>query len=348
MWLIAGAVVLATAILVCSVVAIGRTRPGTELAGGDTQTIDSLDSAPPGTPVFGEVVSVTDAALHQGTWFVLDRRGAQVHRIDESGSLVGSFGRKGDGPGEFRRPAAISAHGDTVVVVDGDILHLFKVDGDHIGDRQIGLGSCGYGTVRDALSLTTGLLLLVDCAAPDLTGWMVIHEPRDGPSQTLVVRARDPEVVDLGMTWAVLGAHPRGFVFGFPVHDCLDLFTPQGGALGQICHDWIERLPLPESLGRAIVSLRERVRKSGARLVESDRLPPFTRVFLVGGSRLAYQAPLPEHIDVFRLVTSGVSGETVVFSLPPAEGLFAAEDSVLLWWEDLEGMRIAVRSLDAS
>ena len=47
-------------------------------------------------------------------------------------------------------------------------------------------------------------------------------------------------------------------------------------------------------------------------------------------------------------MTRGASGEAVVFPLPAAEGLFAAGHSVLLWWEDLGGMRIAVRPLDAS
>ena len=344
----AGAAVLAAAILVWSVVAVAGPRSGTGLAGGGRPVMrDELAAAPPGTPEFGQVVSVTDAAFHQDTWFVLDRRGARVHRIDGSGSLVGSYGRRGEGPGEFRRPSAISAHGDTVVVVDGDILRLFAADGDHIADRKVGLGSCGHGTVRDALSIATGLLFLVNCTSAEPVGWMVVHEPRDGPSRTLVVRARDPGVVDLGMTWAVLGAHPRGFVFGLPEQDCLGLFSPQGEALGQICHDWIERLPLPESIERTIVSLRERVRRSGVRLVETDRLPPFTRVFQVG-NRIAYQTPLPERIEVFRLVTAGVSGGTVVFPLPPAEGLFAAEDSALLWWEDLEGTRIAIRTLDGS
>jgi len=347
-WPIVATAALASALLVWGVVAVVTAGPGTEVIAGDSlATGHGLTAAPPGTPVLREVTSVTDAAFHRGEWFVLDRRSAQVHRIDASGSLVESFGRQGEGPGEFRRPAAIASRGDSVVVVDGGILHLFRTDGDHIADRRIGLGGCGYGTVRDVLSVSTGLLMLVDCTAPGRLGWLVVLVPLDGPSRTLAVLDRDPDVVDLGMAWAVIGAHPQGFLFGLPEHDCLGLFSPRGGELGRVCHDWIERLPFPESVGRTITSLRERVKRSGARLVESDRMPPFTRVFLTGGDRLAYQAPLPEQIEVFRLVTSGVAGETAVFPLPPADGLFAAGYSVLLWWEDLEGTRISVRTLDA-
>ncbi|MDE2974794.1 MAG: hypothetical protein OXU64_08780 [Gemmatimonadota bacterium] len=346
--LIAGAAVLAAAIPVWMAVESAERRPRTEPVGGKPRAAErGRGAAPPGTPLFDEVASVTDAAAHRGMWFVLDRRGAKVHRFDEFGSLLGSFGRGGEGPGEFRRPAAIAAHGDTLVVVDGRVLHEFRMDGGHIADRTIRLGGCGHGVVKDALSLSAGLLLLVNCATPDSMGWMVVEEPRNGPARTLAVRARDPGVVDLGMAWAVIGAHPRGFVFGLPEHDCLGLFGPRGGASGRICHEWIERLPFPEGFEEAAASLRERVGRSGARLVESDRLPPFNRVFLVAGDRLAYQVPLPERIEVFRLVTRGASGEAVAFPLPAAEGLFAAGSSALLWWEDLGGMRIAVRPLDA-
>lgn len=304
-------------------------------------------AAPPGTRLYDEVVSVSDAVLHRGVWFVLDRRGRQVHRIDESGDLLGSFGRRGEGPGEFGRPEAVAAREDSVIVVDGGELHLFDLSGSHLADRTVELGGCPTGTPMDLLVQPTGLLLLVGCREAGRMAWMVVLEAGDGSYRTLAVRDSDPGVVDVGMTFAVLGAHTRGFVYGLPVEDCLGIFDPQGAELGTVCHDWIERLPIPRELESAMASVRERARRDGVRLVEPDRLPPFTQVMLVGGE-LAYQVPLPEDLETFRLVRRGSAGEAVALSLPVAEGMFAADGSVLLWWEGVDGVRIAIRSVGES
>ncbi len=347
-WLTVVGAFAAAVILVWGIFEMTRARTDARPTATDTEVpAGTLTAAPPEARLYRAVFSVSDAVLHRGVWFVLDRRGAQVHRISESGSLLGSFGRKGEGPGELRGPAAIALHRDTVVVLDGGDLHLYDLDGDHLEDRRVRLGGCANGSARDLLSQPTGLLLLVDCRASDRTAWSVILENSKGASQTMVVRASDPGVVDVTMANAVLGAHPRGFVFGLAGNDCLDLFSPQGEELGEVCHDWIERLPIPEALGGRMASLQARARQSGLRLIELDRLPPFIQVFSAGGE-LAYQVPVPEAIETFRLVTRGPAGEALAFPLPVADGMFAADDSVLLWWEDIAGMRIAVRKLDRS
>ena len=346
-WLLAGASSLAALILAWVLAAVVLTPAGPEPALDATVAVDdSFGTAPAGTPLFSEVLSVTDAAFHQGNWFVLDRRGLRVHRLDGSGSLVGSFGKGGGGPGELQRPSAITPYGDALIVLDGGVLHRFEPDGDFLSERRADLGSCGAGSARDVQSGPKGLLLLVDCRMPGRTGWMVVLQPDDGPSRTLAVRTRDPKTVHLGMTWVVLGVHPPGFVFGLAVDDCLDLYSSEGEERGRVCHQWIERLPLPDEFERQVASVGDLARKSGVRLVRTDRLPPFNQVFPVSGNRLAYQAPVPERIEMFRLVTSGSRGEMVVLPLPPAEGLAVAGNSVLLWWEGLEGTYLSVRSLD--
>ena len=347
-WLTVVTGAVAGAILVWGVFEIARARIDAQPTDSNSEaTDDTPRTAPPGTRLYREVFSVSDAVLHRGTWFVLDRRGAQVHRISESGALLSSFGRRGEGPAELRRPLAIASRGDTVIVLDGEDLHLFDLDGDHVADRRVGLGNCDIGVAGDLLSLPGGLLHLVDCRAYGRMEWMVILEASDGSSQTMAVQASDPGVVDVSMARPVLSAHPQGFVFGLAGNDCLDLFSPRGAGLGEVCHDWIERLPIPKALADRMASARARARQSGVRLVESDRLPPFVQVFPVGGE-LAYQVPLPEDLETFRLVTRGPSGEAVAFPLPVAEGLFVADNSVLLWWEDLEGIRIALRNLGDS
>lgn len=177
-------------------------------------------------------------------------------------------------------------------------------------------------------------------------GWSVVLEREDGTLRTLAFRASDLGVLDLRMARAVLGAHPMGFVFGFADDDCLDLFDPSGTALGDVCHDWIERLPIPREAEDQMADLRARAGQTGIRLIEPNLLPPFAQVFPVRGA-LAYQVPLPEDLETFRLFQRGSSGAAVALPLPVAEGMFGTGSSVLLWWEDTEGVRIAIRHLDA-
>ena len=344
-WLTVIAGAGAGTILVWGVMEIARARNGARPSDAATQAAeDTRSPLPPGTRLYTEVFSVSDAALHRGTWFVLDRRGSQVHRISESGALLGSFGQRGEGPGELSRPVAIASHGDTVVVLDGAQMHLFGPGGEHLADRPIWLGSCANSVPKDLVSLSAGLLLLVDCSASDRTSLMAILEAGDGSLQTLAVRVGDPGTADVRMAIPALGVHPQGFVFGLASDDCLEIFSPQGAELGEVCHDWIERLPIPKALEDQMARVRAQARQAGIRLVEFERLPPFVQVFLVD-QELAYQVPLPEDLESFRLVRRGPSGQAVGFPLPVAEGLFADGNSVLLWWEDLEGTRIAVHNL---
>lgn len=53
-----------------------------------------------------------------GRIFVTERFTARVFQYAPDGSFVHSFGRKGDGPGEFRNPFAIGFNGDTAAVFD--------------------------------------------------------------------------------------------------------------------------------------------------------------------------------------------------------------------------------------
>ena len=65
-----------------------------------------------------------------GGFVVADTRSAEVRFFDADGMFRGSFGRQGDGPGEFRRLiAAYPYRGDSIAVWDGRRLSVF----DHGG-----------------------------------------------------------------------------------------------------------------------------------------------------------------------------------------------------------------------
>lgn len=344
-WLTMVTGVVAAALLVWGIFEIARVRIDARPSATSMETADdTLASLPAGTRLYSEVFSVSDAALHGGTWFVLDRRGSQIHRISESGDLLGSFGQRGEGPGELIRPVAIASHGDTVVVLDRGDLHLFDLDGRHLADRSLALGGCPTGVARDLLSRPRGLFFLIECREGGRLAWLVVLEAAEGSRETLAVRAGDRGVVDMGMVSPVFAAHPLGFVFGLASDECLKIVTSQGEESNEVCHDWIERLPIPRAPQDPIAAARANARRSGIRLVEHNRLPPFVQVFVIGGE-LVYQVPRPEDLETFRLVRRGTAGEAVALPLPVAEGQYVAGNSVLLWWEDIEGTRMAFRRL---
>jgi hypothetical protein len=55
----------------------------------------------------------------QNSLFVLDSEEEEIRVFSKSGTLLSSFGRKGQGPGEFQMPADIDILGDKVYVADG-------------------------------------------------------------------------------------------------------------------------------------------------------------------------------------------------------------------------------------
>ena len=56
----------------------------------------------------------------RGGWLYWDRRGSQLRRYDESGALLMTWGRSGEGPGEFQRLVGADVLRDgRVVALDG-------------------------------------------------------------------------------------------------------------------------------------------------------------------------------------------------------------------------------------
>lgn len=130
------------------------------LAGGIVRTITSapIDSGrwtlelertlqpAEGTP--GELISPNDLALaDDGTLLIAEGDLHSVRAYDTTGAMIRSFGRDGEGPGEFRS-AYIAVSGDTLVVQDPRTARLttFRVtDGTLLNGRAS--VCCHYGSV---------------------------------------------------------------------------------------------------------------------------------------------------------------------------------------------------------
>jgi hypothetical protein len=162
--------------------------PGCGPSGGGTDDADLaqwvVDSAPTlmlgagvddTTQLFAVVVGAT--RLPDGGVLVVDRQEYTLHLYSADGNRVGSFGRKGSGPGEYRYPARFWRCGDSVLVndIDGAVTSVLSLTGDFVrsfrfggsGGQQAGIGtpyesSCnaaglfahyGWGNMRAAPSL---------------------------------------------------------------------------------------------------------------------------------------------------------------------------------------------------
>jgi len=80
--------------------------------------------------------------------YVADWTGQRVVAFDASGTYAGTYGREGDGPGEFRNPAAVSMdpYGALAVWDTGrQILNRWSSEGDLLNEQRPELAYWGPG-----------------------------------------------------------------------------------------------------------------------------------------------------------------------------------------------------------
>lgn len=314
--------------------------PDPALAVSQMQYSDAIH-APAEATVFPQVLSVSDAAVRDGLWYVLDSWGTQVHRVDPADNSVRTFGRRGEGPGELDRPRGIVLHGDSIMVFDFHTLRVFGLDGQHYGDRVIVTVGC---RIEDGISVSDTLLLLIACTIPNAVAYHAVVENDDASPVRL---ASHTIPIGVAVERVVIGPHPDGFLFGHPYDDCMRLYAVDGSALGEECHEWIERIPVPEpsdDMKEVIADLERKARQSGTRLQWPEHMSPFQQVSMTSTGRLVYRAPAPDDGSVNRLLMRAATGEQVVQSVV-APILFADGDRVLAAWEVTEGARLLFADL---
>ena len=303
---------------------------------------------PPTAVLLPEVLSADDATFHDGVWFVLDASADRIHRVSSSGEWLGSFGNRGQGPGEFAgRLAAIAEHGDSIAVLElgGRRLHLFDPEGEPVADRILRLDDCTFPAASELVSSPLGLLLLVICTQPDLRQEArVILETKSGFMRTLATRGSDPQGAAIlgGLMWNTLSAHPSGFVFGSNTDECLSVHNLQGDVLESVCHDWMQSVPTPEEFIRAIQDRLAAIPDVHWTLPES--FFPFFGLFVTEDNRWIYRITASDEPESYVLATPDQDGHRL--SVPRARYVFVQEASALVGWEDLEGTRIAIHPLE--
>ena len=353
-WVFATGCAIATGVLLWAIMEVPSSRairamgerPDLQSTSFFTET-DPLE-IPPGVPIFTEVLSVEDAVAENGMWFLLDSRAQSVHRLAPSGEFVGSFGRQGSGPGEFEgMPASIVAHADTIVVseFDGNYIHLYSPTGISLGDRLLRLDACVLAQIRDMASSPKGLLFLITCRRQDMRSeTRVILEDKDGSMRVLATRLPDPDgpIVLDAFTPPVLASHPRGFVFGSTGDQCLHVYDLDGRIIDSVCHDWLQPLSIPREF---VSEMRSRYSgRSDVQWTLPDHFYPMDRIFVTQDERWIYRILASNDPISYTLLVPG--RDDIMSSVPRASHLFVHEESVLVGWEDLEGTRIAIHSLE--
>ena len=315
-----------------------------DIGSGHTGHVDGFVSG--ADEHYSAVWSVRDAEFGRGNWFVLDASGSKVHRLDDEGRYLGSFGQAGRGPGELHRPRALAVRGDTVFVGARDFrLHAYGADGTHLLDRRIEPPSrCSRMGLGDITSSRFGLLLMFTCDGGDARA-IVRLETEAGEYRTLAVDAAPADnkrVIRPFRDMAVLAVHPRGFAFGHPEDECLGVHDLDGLRVDSICHAWIPRHEVPIPSRQDLAALQSEAAQAGAELAIPKRYPPFDRVFWNDGGPV-YRTPLPKDVSVSQLVAETDSGSSRLLEAPV---LFMSRGAALAAWPDAEGMRMAVYNAD--
>ena len=87
------------------------------------------------TPLFGRTLTVVEDRL-----WVADSMETRVHIFDLDGNLIKSFGRKGQGPGEFNFILDVDSLGKEVYLVDFQKIHIFDKEGNSVKTLPVAMG----------------------------------------------------------------------------------------------------------------------------------------------------------------------------------------------------------------
>lgn len=163
---------------------------------------------------FSEVIGVEIGP--SGEIFSLSGRDNDVRVFSPAGDFLRSWGRRGEGPGDFQRPHDLAVARDTVAITDGDRVHFFDLAGRFLNSVWPG-GQPGRYSVDTILATDLGWVvgLGVRQAASGTRGPTVPQEVRylvpvsGALGETIVTYDRVPDRVQLSSGGLITPAFAR-------------------------------------------------------------------------------------------------------------------------------------------
>ena len=212
-------------------------------------------------------------ALAHGRLYVVDASAPYVRMFDLSGRHVLSFGRSGDGPGEFRFPFRLNVRPDSLIEVfdlQQNRVTLLTPTGNQLSTRQIGLGMLP--------SLST------HARNPEVFG--VVSTPRDSAQRVFRLTRESPRPVPISVAdvdLAIRGgsvvppaiaAKPgSGFAIGLGREDYRILILRGDGTRESEIRRNIPRIRKSQAELAAEARTREAVMREMSRRVPASSLP---------------------------------------------------------------------------
>jgi hypothetical protein len=255
------------------------------------------------TIVVAGALSVADFSGSGERLLLLDRRALRVIdvRRESRGEwrVERSFGRAGDGPGEFSVPRSIALRGTHIIVTDRSRLHVFDTAGNFIRTQRPRL-PCPATRMYLADS-DKHWLAAAECIAND-TVFAALLSSADGETYNMLARdSRFTTTGDWGSHFFALRALsdvPGGVLFGVGRTSCvLKVVDAEGADVAQVCG----------RLTRFMSSAPERFRSAGPRAQRWPKhLPYFVDRTRIGDS-IAVWRPFSADSMVLQLLGSGRS-----------------------------------------
>lgn len=327
-----------------------------------TVRLEPLD--PTNSTLVPEILEATSAIPLANGWLLLDDEAGRVHVLSAKGALLRSFARKGEGPGELRRPAGLALLGSGIAVVDMSARRLDLFDGDGRFLRRIDVGQrdCGVSAFHDVMPWNEGLAIAKVCLQRDGRSVLrVVHVAGpEGPVSTLSeIPLRDLSTGRVSPVSFPLAAAWNGSLYLAAGPDrCLTRITAApatsnpaptpDGSIGpssphdRLCYPDVAPLPMPDSLRRAMRAEFEDIGgKLDVEIEIPDRLPLFASVRSTSGD-LAFDVVAPDDRSVLDVAAGGTGLQR--FHIPRRHRAFPGPETLLLTRAALDGTLVRVVS----
>jgi hypothetical protein len=242
----------------------------------------------------------TIAVAPDGSVFVANAPDHNIHEFSPEGKLVKTFGKRGQGPGDFQRPGELSVLDDATLVVgefmesrrislfnlDGTFRAVYRTDGPPSSPRALRNGKIAYialtGTLEregdEFVDVNVNKVMVLDTATGRSRQVALIktsvNTPRDG--EVKIARSAEGDLL-----------------IGHTIRSTLEVFSPDG-VKKAVIELAIDRLPVTKKIAEAY---------------------QVKQVYRVGGKSHLVVRPMGDFLPYYADFTVDAEGNLLVFKM---------------------------------